>query len=322
MSYGGGYNQYNNSGAGDYSYGGSGGGGGQDFSYGQNNNAGGGGWMNQGGMSSGGGDDDNKTRGGYKNQTLRPVTIKQLTDIAAAKDDAPIIIDGEEIKQVTFVGVVRNVNRQQINLMYSVEDGTGKIDVRVWSKDDEDDNMDGGNSGNPDIVEGRYVRVYGELKFFGGKRHVSAHKIRPVTDHNEIAYHGMEAIYVHMTKTRGVAPALQAAGASAANAAAGGGGANAYTGAGSGGYGNMGAGSGGYGGMGGGMGYDNAQTAVLESLKKLAKPDTGALISDITSSLAGRFQGHEVKKAIDWLVSEGHLYNTIDDNHVSSTGQF
>ncbi|KAJ1880062.1 Replication factor A protein 2 [Coemansia sp. RSA 1722] len=315
MSYGGGYNQYNNSGAGDYSYGGSSGGGGQDFSYGQNNNAGGGGWMNQGGMSfgGGGGDDDNKTRGGYKNQTLRPVTIKQLTDIAAAKDDAPITIDGEEIKQVTFVGVVRNINRQQINLMYSVEDGTGKIDVRVWSKDGEDDNMDGGNSGNPDIVEGGYVRVYGELKFFGGKRHVSAHKIRPVTDHNEIAYHGMEAMYVHMTKTRGVAPALQAAGASAANAAAGGGGANAYTGAGSGGYGNMG---------GGGMGYDNAQTAVLESLKKLAKPDTGALISDISSSLAGRFQGHEVKKAIDWLVSEGHLYNTIDDNHVSSTGQF
>ncbi|KAJ1936420.1 hypothetical protein GGF37_005616, partial [Kickxella alabastrina] len=73
MSYGG-FNQYNSgSGANDYSYGG---GSNMDAkpSFTPNQS---GGWMNS---TSGGGDDDNKTRGGYKNQTLRPVTIKQLTD--------------------------------------------------------------------------------------------------------------------------------------------------------------------------------------------------------------------------------------------------
>ncbi|KAJ2835874.1 Replication factor A protein 2, partial [Coemansia erecta] len=184
---------------------------------------------------------------------------------------------------------------------------------------DEDDGMDGsgGNSASDaDIVEGHYVRVYGELKFFNGKRHVSAHKIRPVTDHNEIAYHGMEAIYVHLTKTRGVAPALRSAGAAAGggghNATAGGSGLNAYAGAGSGGYGSMGGG-------GGGMGFDPVQSAVLDSIKNAPSSPEGVSIASIANSLAGRFQGHEVSKAVEWLISEGHLYNTIDDNHVSST---
>ncbi|KAJ2504947.1 hypothetical protein GGI11_007176, partial [Coemansia sp. RSA 2049] len=84
-----------------------GGGGGYGYGYGnegQNNYSFGGGFMTGGG-GDGGVDDDNKARGGYKNQTIRPVTIKQLTDIPVQETDAPIMLDNEEIKQVTFVGI-------------------------------------------------------------------------------------------------------------------------------------------------------------------------------------------------------------------------
>ncbi|KAJ2725424.1 Omega-amidase nit3 [Coemansia sp. Benny D115] len=291
----GGYNQYG--GANDYSYGG---GGGQGFMGGQDhsNSGGGGGWMNS--NTADGGGEDNASRGGYKNQTLRPVTIKQLTQVEPVKEDNPIMIDGEEIRQVTFIGVVRSFNRQNTNINYSIEDGTGMIDVRLWTNDTDMDSD--GTSGDPGVKEGEYARVYGDLKFFNGKRHVTANRVRPVTDHNEIAYHGAEAIYVHLTKTRGVAPALHGSvgGAQKPEVKM------------AGGFGNQ------QGGMIGGgtnsMGMSLVQAAVMEGIKTTNFSPEGVSITAVKNSLAGRFQPSEIAAAVEWLTQEGHIYSTIDDN--------
>lgn len=61
---------------------------------------------------------------------------------------------------------------------------------------------DGGEQGNT-FTEGQYLRVYGRLKEFSGKRHVGAHSVRLITDHNEISFHLLEAAYVHLYYTRG-----------------------------------------------------------------------------------------------------------------------
>ncbi|KAJ2187176.1 Replication factor A protein 2, partial [Coemansia sp. RSA 353] len=148
---------YGGSGGNDYSYGGTGGGN-QDFSYNQGDTNMGGGWMN-----SGGGDDDSKVRGGYKNQTLRPVTIKQLVEVPITTGDMPVHIDGEEIKQIKFVGIVRNIVQQSVNVTYSVEDGTGKIDVRMWINGESGEEGTRDQMLDPSIAIGKYVRVYGEL---------------------------------------------------------------------------------------------------------------------------------------------------------------
>ncbi|KAJ2078710.1 Replication factor A protein 2 [Coemansia sp. RSA 988] len=289
------------------SYGG-GSSGGQDFS---NNFSGGGGWMNSG--DGGAGDDSNKSRGGYRNQTLRPVTIKQLVEVPQSSGDMPIHIDGDEIKQVTFIGVVRNITSQSVNVTYSIEDGTSKIDVRMWLNNNADA-MGGDDSQNqmldPSIAKGKYVRVYGDLKFFNNTRHISAHKIRAVTDHNEITYHGLEAIYVHLTKTKGPAPGQKpAVGAAASGPML----TNPYA-----------ANGGGYGGMGGGLGSGMApnRAAVLEAIKKAPENTReGVNISVIQNSLAGRFQNSEISDAVEWLINEGHVFTTLDDNHLQATAQ-
>ncbi|KAJ2643508.1 Replication factor A protein 2, partial [Coemansia sp. RSA 1694] len=292
---------------------------GKDFSYG--NKSSGGGWMNSGTGGGGGGDEDNKTRGGYKNQTLRPVTIKQLVEVPAGTADAPVSIDGAEVKNVTFVGVVRSVLQQPINIIYSVEDGTGKIDVRVWiggsdSGGDMGDDGQGDASNqmaDPNITVGKYVRVYGELRFFNGKRSVTSHKVRLVTDHNEITYHGLEAIYVHLTKTRGQAPALRQGGAAQASAGQG-------LGAGTSSLYSSGGAMGGYGGMSGGnQGLTPVQAAVLNVIKDTSTQSEGLAINVIQQKLAGQYNNSQVSNTVEWLISEGHLYNTIDDNHVQST---
>ncbi|KAJ1668784.1 Replication factor A protein 2 [Coemansia sp. RSA 1646] len=299
---------YGNEGQNDYSFG-----------SGSQNKAMGGGFMAGGG--GGGVDDDNKARGGYRNQTMRPVTIKQLADIPVQETDAPIMLDNEEIKQVTFVGIVRNIVSQTINTNYSIEDGTGIIDVRVWPSHGghgDSDIMDDGEGAerknptlDPSIEVDKYVRVYGDFKFFNSKRSVTAHKIRPVEDHNEITYHGLEATYVHLTKTRGLLPKNGAGGGSAISAP-------------SGAYGSGGAYGGGFGngGLGGGMNMTPLQAAVLELVSQASPESPGIQISAVQQGLASRFQSSEIPKTIDWLISEGHLYNTIDESYVKSTGSF
>ncbi|KAJ1949182.1 Omega-amidase nit3 [Linderina macrospora] len=299
---------------GDYSYGG-GNTGGQGFSF-SNTDGGnkGAGWMN-----SGTGDDDHKTRGGYQNQSLRPVTIKQLLDIPVVNTDMPIVLDGEEVKQVTFVGVIRTITPQAINITYGLEDGTGLIDLRVWNsdsaQDDNDANMDGDDGmqtmhADPKLVIGQYARVYGELKFFNGKRHVNVHRIRPVTDHNEITYHGMSATYVHLTKVNGPPPAQGGAGQAKS---AGHGGVTDFVQ-------NSMYSAQGAGGMGGDVvGLGPVHMAVIASIKTHSQSPDGVQIQTIQQVLSGKFQRQQVFAAIDELVADGHLYNTIDETYVQAT---
>jgi replication factor A2 len=49
-----------------------------------------------------------------------------------------------------------------------------------------------------------YVRVLGTLKTFGGKRHVSTQRLRPVSDPHEVYFHLLEALDVHLQATSGI----------------------------------------------------------------------------------------------------------------------
>ncbi|KAJ1677771.1 ATP-dependent RNA helicase dbp10, partial [Spiromyces aspiralis] len=167
---------------------------GYENDYGVGSNVGGGGFMS----SQGGGEESKRN---YANQSLRPVTIKQILEVSPPHPDMPHKLDGEELKQLTFVGVIRNIEVQSINATYFIEDGTGQIEVRVWGNDGDDpvssmEQQEG-------IGVNKYVRVYGDLKFFNNRRNILGHSIKPIKDFNEITYHYLEALYIHLTKTRG-----------------------------------------------------------------------------------------------------------------------
>ncbi|ETS82971.1 hypothetical protein PFICI_04847 [Pestalotiopsis fici W106-1] len=141
----------------------------------------------QGGSQSGG--------KGFGEETLRPVTIKQIIDANQAYPDGPFRIDDLDVTQVTFVGMVRNASEQTTNITYQIDDGTGIIEVKQWLDADKE------NKPSHELME--YVRVYGRLKSFNNKRHVGAHAVRACTDYNEVSYHLLEATYVHLSFTKG-----------------------------------------------------------------------------------------------------------------------
>ena len=107
-------------------------------------------------------------------------------------------IDKCMIDQCTFVGQVRNISQQATNVTYKIDDGTGVIEVKQWVDSDSMDDVAKGK-----ILDNSYVRVWGRLKSFGNKMHVGAQVIRPISDHNEINYHLLEATVVHLYFSRG-----------------------------------------------------------------------------------------------------------------------
>ncbi|KPM35606.1 hypothetical protein AK830_g10974 [Neonectria ditissima] len=166
-----------------------------------------GGYSKQGGDDSGGffaGGSQQGSQGGgggggknYQDESLRPVTIKQILDADEAYAGADFKIDGSAVTQITFVGQIRHVNLQPTTMTFKIDDGTGQIDVKKWiDADKAQDEADPGWELNT------HVRVWGRLKSFN-KRHVGAHVIRPVTDPNEVNYHMLEATYVHLYFTKG-----------------------------------------------------------------------------------------------------------------------
>jgi len=174
-------------------------------SYGGQGGDEGGGFLggSQGGGSQGGGGGGGG--GGFSDESLRPVTIKQLLDIEEAYPGAEFALDGAPIKQVTLVGQVRSVNPQQTNVTYRLDDGTGVIEVKKWIDADKQAaaaEMDGDDASGAFALD-QHVRIWGRLKSFNNKRHVGAHFIRAVDDYNEVSYHLLEAAYVHLFLTRG-----------------------------------------------------------------------------------------------------------------------
>jgi replication factor A2 len=130
---------------------------------------------------------------------LHPVTIKQLHHAVQNRPEDSFYIDGQEIATVTFVGIIRSVNESATSIMYTIEDGTGKIDVRKWINRDEDVAFMRQRSS---LREGVYVRIVGELRAFQDQKSITAIHIRPLDDFNEITYHLLEAIHVHLFYTR------------------------------------------------------------------------------------------------------------------------
>ncbi|KAK8080684.1 replication factor A2 [Apiospora hydei] len=130
-----------------------------------------------------------------------PVTIKQVIEAEQAYPDAPFRIDGLEVTQVTFVGMVRAISPQTTNVTFRLDDGTGIIEVKQWLDADKQD-----DTSKQAFALDSYVRVWGRLKSFNNKRHVGAHVIKPVADYNEVQYHLLEATYCHLFFTKG-APA-------------------------------------------------------------------------------------------------------------------
>ena len=165
--------------------------------------------------------------------------------------------------------------------------------------------------------EGAVVRVIGQMRAFNNTKSIVAYAIQPITDFNEYTFHFLEVVHTHLRATKGAPPAVAPP---AYGGAALGGAAGASYGAPTAANGHAAPSA-----QGGAMYAAPQQGGSLESLvlsffqTKGEESETGCTIGDVSMALANNASPEQVRASVEQLVTDGHLYSTIDDDHFKAT---
>ena len=164
----------------------------------------------QGGDTSGGGgfsSNDNNFGGGsqgspdkrrrnYDEQTLIPVTISmafKARQDSSGGNDVLTLEDGRPLHSVKIIGAVRSADVQSTNIMYTIEDGTGALNVKQWADDNDAEAI--GEMKRQNAKEGIYVKVIGQISDYDGKKQLVANSVQPLSSANELTHHLLEVMY-------------------------------------------------------------------------------------------------------------------------------
>ncbi|XP_058113730.1 replication protein A 32 kDa subunit B-like isoform X2 [Magnolia sinica] len=238
------------------------------------------------------------------NQCLLPLTMKQISDAYQMTTNPISSLDSVDVNHVTLLGLVMNKVEKVTDVNFSLDDGTGRIDVHRWVNDEGELNEMAG------IMNGMYVRVHGQLKGFQGKKHAVAFSVRPVTDFNEIAYHFIQCMYVHKYNLR-----IQGGGQAQPQTNPG-----MYTPFQNRSYGHQVAVSNRYSShvsiAESGGNFDQMVLAIFLEPKSLAR-ESGIHVDEIVQQLG--VPRNKVMASINYHANNGNIYSTIDDCHFKST---
>ena len=238
--------------------------------------------------------------------STRPVSVKQILDAVISPQDVTIPIDGIATNEITIVGCISNVKSAEISKLFSIEDGTGTIDAKMWNPGDEFSTY----------RDGIWVRIFGIIKPFNNNIQITINKMRQIVEFNEITYHNLAAIEAHLVLTRGVQvpgsadrtaksmagnvndnqPSNYAVPANRANNSFGNGEFSSSP------YNSYGAGN-----------------EVFCLYKEYNNTPKGAHKNDVIRTFRGKFDHKEVIKTNQYLIDEGYVYNTCDENHAKCT---
>ncbi|GAN07017.1 replication protein A 32 kDa subunit isoform X2 [Mucor ambiguus] len=109
-------------------------------------------------------------------------------------------------KHICIIGVIRAILVKQTSVSYTIEDGTGAIDIRQWDDavgssafTETEKSMDANEA---DVYpRDIYVKVYGRIQSYSDRIFYISFKTVPIKDFNEITFHYLDAIHVYLEST-------------------------------------------------------------------------------------------------------------------------
>ena len=135
-------------------------------------------------------------------QTLIPVTIRMILSGNSGPGgggDDWCLMDGRELDKVQVVAAVRSVERLSTHYTFALEDGTGLLEVKVWSNN-EGDSLAMSEIRERAAIENTYIRAIGKVKEYDGKVTMVADSVVS-THHNPniLTHHMLNVIYTGET---------------------------------------------------------------------------------------------------------------------------
>lgn len=135
------------------------------------------------------------------NGAIVPLTCKQMAAIPSTKgDDIDIVIDNQVRKQGSVIGRVVSITTGNISNIYELEQDGYRVQIKQYVTTDSLEQC----------AVGTYVYAVGRL--VRDETKMDAFAVKPVTDFNQIAFHNMQALFVHLFALRGLPPGSQYAG--------------------------------------------------------------------------------------------------------------
>uniref|UniRef100_A0A7S4NUL7 Replication protein A C-terminal domain-containing protein n=1 Tax=Paramoeba aestuarina TaxID=180227 RepID=A0A7S4NUL7_9EUKA len=221
--------------------------------------------------------DQQGTKGNF---ALRPLTIKQIVD-SHHVGDGVMIVDGREVGQVTVVGRIIGFpdgpHVPGIAKMFpiTISDDTGSITCKKW--------IDAGEIADPGWEMGSFIRVFGAAKMYNDQPQVTG-QFRRVFDSNEVIYHHLECILMHLRLTRPVPERPQVTKDAASPAPAG-----------------------------------ASLQELIRYYARNANKKTGTTWEEVYEQIKrdrrGSFSAVEVQREVSMMLHQGSLVTTIDEEH-------
>jgi replication factor A2 len=245
-------------------------------------------------FSPGSQDGSNKKR----NQPLLPVSIRQLHNAQQVTPDADdFTLNNQPLSVVCLIGQIVATQPTQTHLNYAVDDSTGTIDVRSWV------DQENPQKNQQQWGAGDYVRVIGNLRSFGEKRYVVASaQLLPIDDFNEVTHHFLEIIHLNLTlsgrRSKGTSNSMDVTPNSYYKTPV----SNTIN-------------------NNNNNSLNDLQGQIIRLVQENDKQGEGLNIDEIVRNFSQLYDENSVRIQINFLIDEGHLYNTTDENHVGATDE-
>ncbi|XP_074598580.1 replication protein A2 [Brevipalpus obovatus] len=228
-----------------------------------------------------------------KAKRLVPINLDIIEKLS--KTQLGVVIHKQRFDQITFVGRVRSINDQNTKCSYLVDDYTSAPrEVIQWKGGEER-----ASSATASIKEGDYVRVNGQVRYQNDNISLITFKISPIKDYNDVILHSLEVAHnclllrkiklAHYAHSGDISfdavPMSMSMGTSERKS--------------------------------GDAGQKTTRDHILAVLRNNPN-DTGLDIEFIAANLPSRMPMDKLRPIMDELVNEGHLFNTMDDDHYKS----
>lgn len=225
-----------------------------------------------------------------KPRAIAPVTIKQVLD----SQGEGLTIKEIDVQMVRIVGIVKGIDVSSIKVSYTVEDATGSIVGISYLENDSEE-----NSYPVPVVENTYCVLTGIIRTQSEVKHIMVFNIYPVTNFNEILEHYLAVIHMSLKAEQIPANIPEKSDLKQDMVASYGdtNGRNESSTLGS---------------------IDVKYRKVYEAIMR-ATSDSGINIDEIRTIMTVKMPVNQIRAALDYLVNEGHIFTTIDDNHFKST---
>ncbi|XP_061402903.1 replication protein A 32 kDa subunit [Musca vetustissima] len=221
-----------------------------------------------------------------KAEGIAPVLIKQILN----SPEGNFQMFDMSFSMVCIKGIVRNVDTSSTKITYTLEDSTGRIEAHYWLEE-------GDTSKAPNVMLNKYATVYGSVRSQGGQKTLMVFKMLPVNDPNEVVTHILEMLNARYKSeefsTKGSNFDFNG-GAKASN-------------------------DGGSFGIqsGNDLGLEGKNLAIFKAIKEHISND-GISRSELKRKFT-QMKEAELNGILDFLISEGHIYSSIDTDHFLST---